>query len=226
MRAGAIDRPGRPASLPTRPLWRGFLMGFLVAAHVALVAWVAMPPGTRGVEPGDASANRLQMIEVVPVAVRDVPAAPRYPRAGTPDVGTPRETQPRRSPAPDAVAAQERVHHGVDEPDPDRGIDEWARSSGAAPDAVPGFRQPRDRAAGASLERPAARIPGREEAFVEGIRLRATLTPEAVVNGVGQFLFGRPRPETCGDIRQRLIAHEPGVAREIDLDKLRRLCSS
>lgn len=69
-----------------------------------------------------------------------------------------------------------------------------------------------------------ARLPGREDAIVEGFHVRQQPSIEDRVLGVAAMLFGGGRPETCDDVRQRLIGAGPGLARDMDVERLRRLC--
>ncbi len=61
---------------------------------------------------------------------------------------------------------------------------------------------------------PRVGMPGRDEAFVEGITMHRQITPEVVVNAIGA-LFGGGRYDACADIRSRLASadsHEERVA--------------
>lgn len=70
------------------------------------------------------------------------------------------------------------------------------------------------------------RLPGRDEAFVEGFHVRDAPSVEDRLLGVAAMLFGGGRPETCDDVRQRLIGAAPGLARDMDVERLRRLCTN
>lgn len=56
------------------------------------------------------------------------------------------------------------------------------------------------------------------------IRLRRALVPADIVNAVLRLLFAAPQPDDCPKIEARLQAGDPGISREIDLDKFRRYC--
>ena len=70
-------------------------------------------------------------------------------------------------------------------------------------------------------------LPGSTDAaYAEAValRLRRALTPEDVVMAVLRFLGGGAQPDDCGKIEARLVASDPDISREIDLDKFDRFC--
>lgn len=68
------------------------------------------------------------------------------------------------------------------------------------------------------------RLPGRVDSIVDGFHVRGQPSIEDRVLGVAAMVFGGGRPETCNDVRQRLLGAGPGLARDMDVERLKRLC--
>ncbi|MCK7594944.1 hypothetical protein [Pseudomarimonas salicorniae] len=70
-------------------------------------------------------------------------------------------------------------------------------------------------------------LPGSTDAAyaeVVALRLRRAFTPEDVVLAVLRFLGGGAQPDDCRKIEARLVASDPDVSREIDMNKFSRFC--
>lgn len=196
--------------------WRWLLAALVLVLHVfALLALQrAMAPRPGATDP---------VLEVIflrrspePPTPPDWPSLPQRPAAEAAASATPVAAS-ERSPtateaAPAEAAERERRWLGTD------GSLRWALEAPAysAPDATARL-----------WRRPAPRLPGASDAAAAeavAVRLRRSLTPEQAVNAVLRFLFGQLRPDDCGTIEHRLLLSDPGVSREIDLNKFRRSC--
>ncbi len=190
------------------------VVALLLLVHAGLWSLVRSPPSRPG-PPGPAPLQ-VVWIEAAPLLlpVPPLPVPPTRQRSLSPAAtALPRTTEPRAS-AP--IATDDGS------PPPAVLFDADARPllpEGVASDG--GSRLPRD---ARRLGRSAVRLPGSAEPIVEIGRTRDRATPEQVVLGVAQFLFGRPNPDSCDKIERRLVNHDDALLRDIDLNKWQRLC--
>lgn len=220
LRVAARAAPSRAAPLPAR--WQAAIWLTVIALHGLLVAVV---DGWMRPEPRPPS----RVLEVVWVG------EPARPEHAIPPMPVPPARRARRTTAvmvPVApLAAPESPATGAEasldeppEPPPASLFLPDGRIRMEQPDALSGIRWgDRERI---SLDRRVV-LPGATDAAAAeavAIRLREAMTPETVVLAVMQMLFGRPRPDDCQTVGQRLVMSDPGVSREIDMNKFRRIC--
>jgi hypothetical protein len=70
---------------------------------------------------------------------------------------------------------------------------------------------------------PSVRLPGRVDAFVEGVHVRESISPQDVVHAIGRFIGGGGGI-TCGDLRRKMASNISDVERRRLIDDERRLC--
>lgn len=193
--------------------WRIGLIAALVVVHAALVLSLARPvPPPRA----QLMVEAVERIQLVAIEAPPPPPVVRRPQ--------PTRADPPARPAP-ATASPSGAITGIGPPPLDG---EPSPAEGpavqVAPAAPPGsFIQP---TTGRPLRGAArARLPGVEAPIVEGFHVRETPSIEDRVIQVSAMLFGGGRPETCDDVRQRLIGAGPGLARDMDVERLQRLCT-
>jgi len=220
MQARAIARrPGaaRRAQPEALQPWRIVVLAVVAAMHAGVVVHLSRPvahdprPAPVGV-----AVERIQLVDVAttpeppprvrpPPRLRTRPSPERATPPPTPAQAMPRPADPRGDRGAAVADAPEHSGRGAVAPQAT-----FARPpSGARP-----LRDPERQ-----------RLPGREEAIVEGFHVRETASIEDRVLGVAAFVFGGGRPETCDDVRQRLIGAPPGLARDMDVERLQRLCT-
>lgn len=203
-----LDFRHTATAVPDRRSW--LPAALLVAGlHALGLSWLAGVQFARA--PQDAPPLQISFITrmpVLPPRATDEPVAPaRRNRAPTRDL----------PPAPiDSVVID-------DSPSPPRASeqplrlnlqsDPWANEN---PSPHPYTLQ----------QRPVDRLPGSNEAIVEGVVLSEELTPEKVVKGIGALLFGARDPDPCGQARQRLadISRQDAASIERDLRRMERYC--
>lgn len=168
-----------------------------------------------------------QPIEVIFLARQaelehEVPAMPVPPARPIRRVITPRAA-PSEGPRLQAVEVPIEAEPLPDTPP---SLRLWRPDGGMAlPDAadsVPVF----DDRARITRDRRVALPGSTDAAYAEkvALRLRRSFTPEDVVMAVLRFLGGGAQPDDCSKIEARLLASDPGVSREIDMDKFHRFC--
>lgn len=174
--------PARIAAIALTLVLHGFLLLWLlrpVSPDPALARWT---PAQRE------QAERME-VALLPAAANRAtePPAPRRPpsRAAL------------RTPPSAANSALEAVFPA----EPDAAVLEAAPS--VLDLRLPPALRAQPRLAPADPLRRSVRLPGREEAFVEGIELRDRPTPQQVVNAIGAMFFGGGS-DPCADIRSRL----------------------
>lgn len=203
---GGRVRPGRLA-----------LIALLVAVHAGLVAWMARPVA---IPRTDAAA--VEVIERIQlVAIEAEPAPP-------PIVHRPRLEAARASSRSAPVATPSRQTRGGAAHAPQAAGDHddvdlaASRSRAAAPQGA--FTPPSANRM-PSRDRARAQLPGQDTAIVDGFHVRAAPSIEDRVLRVSA-IFGGRRVETCEEVRQRLLGAGPGLARDMDIERLRRLCTN
>ena len=200
-------------------LLRAIAWLFAIALHLLLLwGWIRVSRW----QP-EAPPQRFEVIFLAErsLAEHDVPPMPEPPARPIRKVASPRPDPPGQSrlqavevPA-DAPPPREDVPMRLFRPDgglllPDQQTD------------IPVF----DDRARISFDRQVALPGSTDAAYAEtvALRLRRAFTPEDVVLAVFQFLLGRPQPDDCSKIEARLVASDPDVSREIDMDKFHRFC--
>jgi hypothetical protein len=164
-----------------------------LALHGFLLLWLLRPvspdPALARWTPAERERAERMEVALLPAAPTSAPAPPA-PRRASPRT-------PLRAPPSAVASALEAVFTA----EPDAAVLE------AAPSVLdlrlpPDLRAP-PRLAPADPLRRSVRLPGRDEAFVEGIVLRDRPTPQQVVNAIGAMFFGGGG-DPCVDIRSRL----------------------
>ncbi|TXK64451.1 hypothetical protein [Alkalisalibacterium limincola] len=198
--------------------WRILVVAVVVALHAAVLVHVTRPPSSDSAPAALVRVDRIQLVEIAPPPPPLPVRRPQRPAPG-----------PSAAPADARAGALQVVAAPADEAGgvagaPAAGADQHAAEERPA-DAQATFARP---SAGARPLREPGRqhLPGRDEAFVEGFHVREAPSLEDRVLGAAAMLFGGGRPETCDDVRQRLIGAGPGLARDMDVERLRRLCTN
>lgn len=210
---GRFDDPGGARPQP----WRIVVFAAVAASHVGLVVVLSRPVANR---PQPMQVDPVERIQLVEVA-----AAPAPP----PHVRPPRRTSLERATSgilPPAPARQRAGEVSSEVHETDRADPPSDASAGIGPPvaAQPSFAPP---ASGRSLRNPVqARLPGREDAIVDGFHVREQPSIQDRVVSISARLFGAGQPETCDDVRQRLIGAGPGLARDMDIERMQRLCTN
>lgn len=191
-------------------------VGIALGVHALMLLWLLA--GDRQRLPA-AEDTPLQIVWIRrPAETLPVPPMPQAPTR------TERDTRVR-SAAVDLAA----------EPPPANAVDELAASADEALDR-PLPARPLSAQIGAfvregapaaqyergPLDRPGQALPGRDEAFVEGLHVRAELSPQDMVQAVGRF-FGAGGA-TCADLRRKMVSDISEAERRKLIDDERRLC--
>lgn len=197
--------------------------------HLLLLAWLLQAGRLRSldadVDNADTSTLWVEWIEREPEA----PAAPPIP----PMPPMPRAPSRRTVPAPaagadapisvteaqrtDRLPPASAATQGTDAAPPEGGRRLIDQIGAYAREPVDPHRFQRD-----PLE-PTVRLPGRAEAFVEGVHVRESISPQDVVQAIGRFIGGGGGI-TCGDLRRKMASDISDVERRRLIDDERRLC--
>lgn len=199
--------------------WRIAVLAALAATHIVIVLFLGRSVPKRPDAVPAVAVERIQWVELT------VPAGPPPnvrppPRlasgAEAPDrQGRSEAPRPTAAPAGRLVAGRSTTATGREQPPAGLSPRAGSEASFAAP---PGK--------GPALRgRVRAGLPGSSDAIVEGFHVRAPPSIEDRVLRVSALLFGAGRPETCADVRQRLLGAGPGLARDMDVERLKRLCA-
>lgn len=205
-----MDALTRPLRHAPPELW--LAAGATVLIHALL--WLAFR-SIATPEPPVASDHTRIVIEFLPtrapIAVPPIPDAPRRLVRARP--------APERAPAPLPGAAPDAAVEpsapGTTDPfDPRRALQAFGRGDGPGGAAVRG-----------PFERAPPRLPGRDEAFVDGVVIRGSPSPQQVVNAVGAMLFGAVTPaQLCADVRRMIHAERDPATLQRLFDRERRHC--
>jgi hypothetical protein len=234
----ATDSDSAHASLPS-PVRAGFrvhallhderLPAALLTAllHLLLLAWLLQAGRLRSldadVDNADTSTLWVEWIERDPEAPAALPIPPM-----------PQAPSRRTTPAPPAAGADVPIRV-TEAQRTDRLPPASAATQGA--DAAPpaGGRRLIDQIGAYAREpvdahrfqrnplEPSVRLPGRAEAFVEGVHVRESISPQDVVQAIGRFIGGGGGI-TCGDLRRKMASDISDVERRRLIDDERRLC--
>lgn len=225
-----VQTPTQRRSVEPKKLHPG-LIAAIVLVHV-LLAWSARDLLLPHLPQRRAEALRVEFI----VAERPAPASPRAPAATDPKRADERIVPPARRAEP--IAAPIATAAVSSHPPP-----RWFNDLGQPLLAEPSVDQPdfhRPEVASIS-RRPAAPLPGSDQAIVDIGRLRDRPTPMqwvlrqrvlsvaehlAETRGPPSFhqTFGSSRPDDCGLVEARLRSEQDPLVRGYDLDKHDRWC--
>jgi hypothetical protein len=223
------EQPVLLRRLPHSRRWRPALDGPLPAAavtlivHVLLLAWILQAGRPT---PNAAAAHQdtrlwVEWLQAEPALTEPppMPQAPSRPNLRSARTPTAAPLAPSPTPALDSSHATEPLATPADSSNlfaPGRLIDRiHAQLDDSGRVAAP--------AEGASLERPPPRLPGREDAIVEGFYVREEASPADVVAMVGS-LFGGAKGATCTDLRGKIMSDISDAERRRLIDDERRIC--
>lgn len=166
--------------------------------------------------------NRLPLgaTDDTPLQVEWIPATPVRPPVSPPPPSTPKPAlpapQPRTPVASEPVAevAPSAPMEPVARPRLQNQISAWAQPT--APTPSPRTERWRGQ--------PLPRLPGREEAFVEGIHTRDRPSPQQRVQAIAGMLLGA-RPYDCDDVARKMRSDISAAERQRLIEDERRMCA-